>query len=436
MRWADAGPALAERLDREDPLARFRARFHIPEGPQGGKLLYFCGHSLGLQPVDARAAVESALDEWARFGVEGHFRGERPWIGWGRELAELTAPLVGAEPSEVVLMNGLTVNLHLLLVSFYRPGPRRRLVFVERHAFSSDLYALRSHLRLHGVDPGEAIRHLPADAHGVLADPGEVEALFREQGEGAALLLLGGVNYYTGEAYPVERIVRAAHAAGCPVLVDAAHAAGNIPLSLHAWGVDGAVWCSYKYLNGGPGSPGGCFIHSRHAGRVGFPRLEGWWGNREETRFAMDPDFDPAPGAAGWQISNPPVLSFAPLGASLRIFREAGMEHLRAKSILLTGYLEFLLRSMGTDRFRIITPGDPSSRGAQLSLLFPRGGREAAEALRKEGVVCDWRAPGVLRLAPAPLYNTFSEAHRCAALLARILGVGGPSAPVALTPRV
>jgi kynureninase len=404
--------AAAAALDASDSLAAYRDQFHLPQTRDGTPYLYLCGQSLGLQPKTVRAAVEQELDDWASLGVEGHFHAKHPWLPYHEHLTAQTARLVGATPLEVVVMNTLTVNLHLMLVSFYRPTPERYKVLIEAPAFPSDRYAIASHLRWHGVEPQTALLEwTPRAATGAL-DLADLNALLEREGQTIALILLGGVNYYSGQALDMRRITQAGHEQGCVVGFDLAHAAGNIPLQLHAWEVDFAVWCSYKYLNAGPGSLAGCFVHERHAQRPELPRLAGWWGHNKATRFQMPPEFDPIPGAEGWQVSNPPILPLAALRASMQIFDDVGMTRLRAKSELLTGYLEYLLDHQVSDQVTILTPRDPQHRGAQLSLRVKQQGRTVYASLGQANVLCDWREPDVIRVAPVPLYNSFMDIYR------------------------
>ncbi|RME52835.1 MAG: kynureninase [Deltaproteobacteria bacterium] len=403
--------AFAEAKDRDDPLAPFRARFVYPENEAGEPVIYFCGNSLGLQPKEARDAVLEEIEAWARLGVRGHHAARHPWLSYHERFTRLLCGIVGSRPEEVVLMNTLTVNLHLLMVSFYRPTPQRYKIAIEASAFPSDIYAVASQLRFHGFDPEAGIVEItPAPGEASVSEEA-IEECLKRQGEEIALLLLGGVNYYTGQYFDLARITKAAHAQGCLVGFDLAHAAGNVPLALHDWGVDFAAWCSYKYLNGGPGCVAGAFVHERHLGNREIPRFEGWWGHNKVTRFQMPAHFDPIPTVEAWQLSNPPILSLAPLYPALSIFEEAGMTLLRKKSVELTGYLEFLIQQLDSKAFSIITPSDPERRGAQLSIRTHRNGRECFERLSATGVVCDWREPDVIRVAPTPLYNTFTEVH-------------------------
>jgi kynureninase len=410
--------AFARQLDAADPLAGFRERFLIPARPDGSPLIYFCGHSLGLQPKAVRAALEQELDDWARLGVEAHFRGRTPWYSYHELFRESAARLVGALPGEVVMMNSLTVNLHLMMASFFRPERRRWRILIDEPAFPSDLYAVQSQIRWHGLEPDEPLMTVrPRPGEHVLRTE-DVEGELRRLGDATALVLLNGVNFFTGQWLDMERLMRVAHEHGCVVGFDLAHAAGNVPLRLHDWQVDFAVWCSYKYLNSGPGAVAGCFVHERHGHNLGLPRLAGWWGNDPATRFQMPGRFVPLPGADGWQVSNPPVLAMAPLRASLALFDEAGMAALRTKSERLTGYLQFLLDRLPVGEFEVITPRDPRQRGCALSILVRDRPRELLEELQRQGVVCDFREPNVIRVAPVPLYNTFHEVWTFARILA------------------
>jgi len=415
-----AGPEFPAAMDARDPLRHFRERFYLPTNKKGEECIYFCGHSLGLQPKTARSYIEQELRDWAELGVEGHFHAKAPWMPYHRLLTKQTAVLVGAETDEVVVMNSLTVNLHLMMTSFYRPTPQRHKVLIERAAFPSDQYAVKSQIRLHGFDPATSlIEAQPRDCELCLRDE-DVESLIEREGSSIALILLGGVNYATGQVFDMEAIVKAGHRQGCVVGVDLAHAVGNVPLSLHHWGPDFAAWCSYKYLNGGPGCVAGCFVHERHARAFDLPRFSGWWGHDEGTRFRMGPDFRPMQGAEGWQLSNPPILALAALRASMEIFAEAGMQTLRSKSESLTGYLEFLLDQRKSPNFSIITPREPARRGAQLSIRLPNHGRAVCDRLTAEGVIGDWREPDTFRVAPVPLYNSFSDVYQ---FVQRFLGV-------------
>lgn len=411
----EASLQFARAADAADSLAHFRDQFLFPLGPQGRPVVYLAGNSLGLQPRGARRRVEEALDDWATYAVEGHTHEPAPWLPYHRMLAGPTARLVGAQEDEVVVMNTLTVNLHLLMVSFYRPTRGRHRILLEAGAFPSDRYALASQVRFHGFDPAEALVELaPRPGEEVLRPEDVLEAVAR-QGEEAALVLLGNVNYLTGQAFDVAAITRAGHAVGATVGFDFAHGAGNLLLHLHQDGPDFAVWCSYKYLNGGPGTLGGVFVHHRHREGRGLPRFEGWWGHDEASRFEMGPRFEGMLGAEGWQLSNPPILQLAALRASMELFDAAGMPALRRKSERLTGFLDFLLRQI--PGIELVTPTDPAQRGAQLSLRIRRDARELVRHLADAGMVCDFREPDIVRAAPAPLYTRFEDVFRFAEVL-------------------
>jgi kynureninase len=373
--------------------------------------VYLCGHSLGLQPKSVNSYVEQELEDWKRFAVDAHFQARNPWMPYHETLTDPTARLVGALPIEVVVMNTLTVNLHLMLVSFYRPTRERNKILIEANAFPSDQYALKSQIRYHGCDPASSLIEIAPRAGETATRTEDIEKLIETKGDEIALVMIAGVNYSTGQAFECSRIAAAARARGCAVGFDMAHAAGNLSVKLHDWNADFAVWCSYKYLNAGPGAIGGCFVHERHARSGKLPRFAGWWGHDKATRFQMGPNFQGIPGAEGWQVSNPSILSMAALRASMEIFDEAGIENLRAKSVTLTGYLEFLLEQQTSDKFSIITPRDPAHRGAMLSLKIKKGGRTICDKLAEQGVICDWREPDVLRASLAPLYNSFLDAY-------------------------
>jgi kynureninase len=407
-----ASKSFAAEMNTNDPLAKYRERFYIPKGKNGEECIYLCGNSLGLQPKSVRAYVDQELKDWETLGVEGHFHAKHPWMPYHELLTEQTARLVGAKPIEVVVMNSLTVNLHLMMISFYRPTPARHKIIIEGDAFPSDQYAVKSQIKFHGFDPQDSLIELQPRAGEAAIRAEDIEALIKREGSTVALIMLGGVNYYTGQLFEMHKITAAGHAAGCVVGFDLAHAVGNIPLRLHDWNVDFAVWCSYKYLNGGPGSIAGCFVHELHAKNSSLRRFAGWWGHNKQTRFLMDPDFDAIPGAEGWQLSNPPILPMAALRASMEIFDEVGMEKLRAKSELLTGYLEFLLDQNPNENFSIITPRDPEQRGAQLSIRVKKNGKDLLRQLAAADVICDWREPDVIRVAPVPLYNSFMDVYR------------------------
>jgi kynureninase len=407
-------------MDDRDSLKEYRELFFYPK-ITGPNCVYLCGHSLGLQPKATADYIRQELDDWARLGVEGHFHGKNPWMPYHRLLAEQTAELVGATPREVVVMNSLTVNLHLMMVSFYRPTQKRHKILVESGAFPSDQYAVKSQIAFHGFDPATSLVELsPRSGESCLRDE-DVLSLIERSGEEIALIMIGGVNYATGQAFDLQEITRIGQAHGCVVGFDLAHAAGNLNLKLHEWAPDFAVWCSYKYLNGGPGCIAGCFVHERHARSSGLPRFAGWWGHEEASRFRMGPDFHPIPGAEGWQLSNPPIVSLAALRASMDIFHGAGMGRLRAKSISLTAYLEFLLNRLKSSNFSIVTPTENSRRGAQLSICIPPSRRDLCDRLAAEGVICDWREPDTLRVAPVPLYNSYQDVFHFTQRFAKII---------------
>lgn len=410
--------AFARDLDNNDPLGSYRDRFHLPLQENGQPYIYFAGNSLGCQPKSVRSYIEMELLDWERLGVEGHFHAQHPWMPYHELLTAASARLVGAKAEEVVIMNSLTVNLHLMMVSFYRPTPKRYKILIEADAFPSDIYAVKSQLHFHGYDAAEGLIALKPRPGEHTLRTADIEAVIEAEGDQIALILLGGVNYYTGQVFEIEKITRAGHEKGCTVGIDLAHAVGNVPLQLHDWNVDFAVWCTYKYLNSGPGSVAGAFVHERHLTEVDLPRFAGWWGHEKETRFQMGPDFQPIPTAEGWQLSNAPILSMASLRAGMDLFEEVGMPALRAKSLRLTGYLEFLLDSYAdTLPVQIITPRDPAQRGCQLSLLTDASGRALFDRLAQNGVICDWREPNVIRLAPVPMYNRFEEVWQFVELL-------------------
>jgi kynureninase len=414
----EAGEDFATRLDERDPLAPFRRRFAVPMR-DGRPIVYFNGNSLGLMPVAARDRVADELDDWAALAVDAHLEGRTPWLTYHEVLCEPSARLVGARPEEVVMMNGLTVNLHLMMTTFFRPTTSRHKILIEDGAFPSDTYAAQTQLALHGIDPvAGLIRVTPRPGEALLRTEDLVE-LIEMRGSEIALVLLPGVQYYTGQFLDIATLTSAARRQGCVAGWDLAHAVGNVPMALHDWDVDFAVWCSYKYLNGGPGGIAGCFVHERHGKDTDLPRMGGWWGNDPTTRFKMHEqrDFAPREGADGWQLSNPPILAMAPLRASLAIFDEAGIESLRHKSVVLTGYLEWLIAQVPNKRFEVITPKAPGERGCQLSLRILDRPAETLRALEACGVVGDFRPPDVVRVAPVPLYNSFHEVWRFVQML-------------------
>ena len=424
LKRADAAAGEAAALDAADPLAGFAREFHHPHDSDGRKLLYFGGHSLGLQPKGAAAMIDQELSDWRRLGVLGHHEATRPWIPYHERAAPALADLAGALQGEVVAMNSLTVNLHLMMVSFFRPDATRNRVLIESSAFPSDRYAVVSQLEFHGLNANQNLIELqPRPGERTLRTEDMIERI-EQEGARLALVLLPGVQYLTGQSLDMQALIAAARRAGASVGVDLAHAIGNTILRLHDWNPDFAVWCSYKYLNAGPGAVGGCFVHERHAKNFQLPRFAGWWGHNKAERFLYDPSFDPIDGAQGWQISNPPILSTAPLLASLEIFQRAGMPALRRKSIALTGFMQRLIEERLSAAVEIITPKDPEQRGCQLSLRIARPAAAAKRCLVQliaEGVVGDWREPDVLRLAPIPLYNSFADVHAAVDILARAL---------------
>ena len=400
-------------LDEADPLREFRSEFHIPRHGDAEQA-YFCGNSLGLQPRAVRGALIDELDDWANLGVEGHFLGKHPWMPYHEFVRESLATCVGAMPSEVVAMNSLSVNLHLMMVSFYRPTSQRHAILIEAGAFPSDRYAVESQVRFHGFDPATSLIELEADQAGGTISMQAIERVLAERGSEIALVLWPGVQYRNGQAFNLKEISRLAHAQGCVVGFDLAHGAGNRVLDLHDSDADFAAWCSYKYLNSGPGAVAGCFVHERHA-RSDRPRFAGWWGHDPSTRFRMGPEFTPTPGADGWQLSNPPILALAPLRVSLEIFQRAGMPALREKSVRLTGYLQSLIQQRLAGVLDIVTPLDPAQRGCQLSLRVIGGrerGHQLFERLSASGIIGDWRDPDVIRISPAPLYNRYEDVLR------------------------
>lgn len=405
----------AGQLDAGDKLKTFRKQFLFPQH-QGADCLYFTGNSLGLQPVSAKAAINVELDDWAKYGVEGHFEARNPWYSYHELLMEPAARLVGAATKEVVHMNGLSTNLHLLMVSFFRPQGLRTKILCEAKAFPSDHYVLESQLKFHGLNPEEHLIALePRPGEHCLRTQEVIDAI-EEAGDTLALIMIGGVNYYTGQVFNIKEITAAAHKVGALAGWDLAHAVGNVPLQLHQWNVDFAAWCSYKYLNSGPGSVSGIFVHQKHGLNPDTPRFAGWWGYDKKKRFEMEPGFVPIPGAEGWQLSNAPVFSMAVHKASLQIFEEAGMDNLRAKSLVLTAYLEYVINEVSASSnqasFEIITPSNPDERGCQLSMLAHGSGKKLFDALTQQGVIADWREPNVIRLAPVPLYNSFKDVYR------------------------
>jgi kynureninase len=414
--------AFAKKLDKQDPLKSFRSQFHFPK-ITGKTPLYLTGNSLGLQPKLTKKFVNEELSDWAKLGVEGHFHSRRPWLYYHKFSKKVLAQLVGAKPIEVVAMNQLTVNLHLMMASFYRPTSTRYKIITEAGAFSSDQYAFESQLNLHGINPDDGLIELKPRAGEFTLRTEDIIQAIKENSNQVALVIFGAVQYYTGQFFDIAGITKAGKAAGAHVGFDLAHAIGNVPLQLHKHNVDFAVWCSYKYLNVGPGGVAGVFIHERHAKDFSIPRLAGWWGHNEKERFQMKKGFVPMPGADGWQLSNFPVLSGSALQASLQIFEKTDIKNLRKKSELLTGYLEFLLSEVDSEKkyFEIITPSGKDERGCQLSILMKKNGKNIFEKITRAGVIADWREPDVIRVAPVPLYNSFEDVFRFAELLRKLL---------------
>jgi kynureninase len=414
----------AEKLDAADVLASFREEFYLPSATNGDPLIYFAGHSLGLQPRAATKLVVEELEDWQRLGVDGHFSARRPWLSYHERFSAGLAALIGATPQEVVAMNSLSINLHLLLASFYRPTRERYKILIEHSAFPSDRYAVISQIHWHGLNPADALIEIAPRADEATIRLDDVLSLIEREGAKIATVVLPGVQYLTGQRFDIAAIASAARRQGCTIGFDLAHAIGNVPLSLHDSDVDFAVWCSYKYLNGGPGAIGGAFVHERHARAFDLPRLAGWWGHDNTTRFAMPDKFAPLSGAEGWQISNPPILSATPLIASLDIFTRAGMERLRAKSKSLTEFLAREINSQLGNKVTLITPKDAEARGCQLSLVFSIESQTTLDLprrLQESRIICDWREPNVMRVAPVPLYNTYKEAWTLVNVLAEIL---------------
>jgi kynureninase len=414
--------SFAAQLDVEDPLRGFREKFHLPLGKDGKSLIYFAGNSLGLMPKAARAIVEEELYNWAKLGVDAHHAAGTPWYTYHEALREPIARLLGAKPVEVICMNSLTVNIHLMMATFYRPTKWRFKILMEEPAFPSDTYAIKTQIAQHGLEPNSALMLARPRKDEFTIRTDDIVGLIEKHADRLAMVMLAGVNFFTGQVFDIKRITAAARKHDIVIGFDLAHAAGNVPLSLHEWNVDFAVWCSYKYLNAGPGAVAGAFVHECHATNTKLPRLAGWFGNDPNTRFRLhlEPEFIPVASADGWQISNPPILSMAPLRASLAIFDDAGgIGSLRTKSIRLTGYLEFLLMTIGSKKFTVITPANSDERGCQLSILAHERPKELFKELETAGVKCDFREPNVIRAAPTPLYNTFQEVWHFARILAQ-----------------
>lgn len=415
----------AREMDEKDPLRLFRERFYFPNFHRE-PIRYFTGNSLGLQPKTAEVYLKEELNDWAKYGVEGHFMAKRPWFSYHENLTKMAANIVGALPVEVVITHSLTTNLHLLMVSFYRPMGKRTKIICEAKAFPSDQYALESQIRFHGLNPDEHLIEVYPREGEQLINEADLLAKINEVGDELALVMIGGVNYYTGQLFDMEKITKAGHNVGSIVGFDLAHAAGNINLKLHDWGLDFAAWCGYKYLNSSPGGVSGLFVHERHANRPELPRFAGWWGHDKSIRFQMESGFKPMEGAEGWQLSNAPVFGMAAHLASLEIFEEAGMDRIGAKRDLMTAYLEFVIddiseRNKDRCTFELITPRDKTKRGAQLSIMAMGQGKALFDALSALGVVADWREPNVIRVAPAPLYNSFEDCYWFGRLLEKAI---------------
>lgn len=410
----------ARELDNKDELASYREKFYIPKDPNGDEVKYFTGNSLGLQPKHTEKYIKQELDDWAALGVEGHTDAKNPWMPYHEFVTEALAKVVGAKPLEVVAMNSLTVNLHLMMVSFYRPEGKRKKIMIERDAFPSDIYAVKSQIEFHGNNPeSDLIMLAPREGEFTLKTE-DILSEIEKSGDELALVMLGGVNYYTGQFFELDKITQAAHKIGAVAGFDLAHAAGNIDLKLHDWNVDFAVWCTYKYLNAGPGGIAGAFVHEKHATEK-LPRFEGWWGTDKEERFLMKDEFKAIPGVESWQLSNPPIFQLAALRASLDIFMEVGMQKLKEKSRKLTSYLEFMVKSIGEDKIEIITPDDENQRGCQLSIRVKDADKNLFKELTNKHVIADWREPDVIRVAPVPLYNSYMDCYKFATILKELV---------------
>ena len=411
----------AKQLDQEDPISYLRKEFHIPRDKDGKEWLYFTGNSLGLQPKITSKYIEQELNDWANFGVEGHFEAKNPWLSYHELLTDAMAKVVGAKPVEVVVMNTLTTNLHLLMVSFYQPSKTKYKIIIESDAFPSDRYAVQSQLSFHGFDPEEALIEWKPKEGKELLELEDLKSILDSQGDEVALLLIGGVNYYTGQYLDIKKIAELGHAKKCMVGIDLAHGAGNIQPNLHDSSIDFAAWCTYKYLNSGPGSLSGLFVHEKHAQRKDLPRFAGWWNHNKETRFNMRQPFDVMSGAEGWQLSNPPILSMAAIKASLDIFEKVGMDALVKKSKKLTGFFEYLVNEIASDTIKIITPTNPNERGCQLSLQVKNADKNLHKKLTENNIITDWREPDVIRCAPVPMYTSFEDVYHMVTILESLL---------------
>ncbi|MDO7138438.1 kynureninase [Algibacter lectus] len=415
------GLEFAKQQDQNDILKPYRDAFYLPKNKNGEPLIYMTGNSLGLQPKATKQYINQELEDWANLGVEGHFEAKTPWLPYHEFLTESMAHVVGAKPIEVIVMNTLTANLHFMMVSFYKPTKKRYKILIESDAFPSDKYAVESQLRHHGYDDKDGVVLWKPREGEELLNYDDLEAILEAQGDEIALIMIGGINYYTGQFFDLKRIATLGHKYGCNVGFDCAHGAGNVQLNLHDSGADFAVWCTYKYLNAGPGSLAGCFVHERHAHNRELNRFTGWWSHNKKTRFNMRGEFDQLPGAEGWQLSNPPILSMAAIKASLDMFQEVGIEKLTAKSKKLTGYFEFLLNDLSEDAIKIITPTNPDERGCQLSIQVKNANKTLHNKLTEAGVISDWREPDVIRCAPVPLYNSFEDVYQLVEKLKTIL---------------
>ena len=411
----------AIKMDQNDELKSYRDSFHFPVDSNGNKMLYFTGNSLGLQPKTTKAAVEQELDDWANFAVEGHFKAKNPWMPYHEFLTNDMAEIVGAKPEEVVIMNSLTANLHFLMISFYNPTKKRYKILIESDAFPSDRFAVKSQLKLHGFDSEKDLIEWSPRTNENLLRIEDLKEIIKKNGDEIALILVGGVNYYTGQLLDLKKIAQIGHSKGCKVGIDLAHGVGNVNLKLHESGIDFAAWCTYKYLNSGPGSLGGIFVNNKHKKNKSLKRLTGWWGQNKSKRFKMREELDISNGAEGWQLSNPAILSMAAIKASLELFRKVGMNKLRMKSIKLTGYLEYLILKMNNKNIDIITPKDPNQRGCQLSIKLNNSNKSLHKNLRLNNVITDWRDPNVIRCAPVPFYNSYQDVYNFVKILKKLL---------------
>ncbi len=413
--------AFAKQQDKEDSLSYLRNRFFIPKDKNGNEWIYFTGNSLGLQPKLTKEYINQELEDWANLGVEGHFEAKNPWLNYHELLTDKMAKIVGAKPIEVVVMNTLTTNLHLLMVSFYRPTKTKYKIVIESDAFPSDRYAVQSQLKFHGFDDEDGVIEWKPRVGETLLNIEDLESIIKFEGDEIALLLIGGVNYYTGQFLDIKKIAEIGHSKNCIVGIDLAHGVGNVQPNLHDSNVDFAAWCTYKYLNAGPGSLGGVFVHEKHAKNKDLPRFAGWWNHNKETRFNMRQPFDVMQGAEGWQLSNPPILSMAAIKASLDLFDEVGMNALREKSKKLTGYFEYLITEIDSDDIKIITPKDPNERGCQLSIQVKNADKSLHKKLTENNIITDWREPNVIRCAPVPMYTSFEDVYRMVSILNGLL---------------